>query len=229
MKASCIIDRGIRRGVKKEVCEDHAFYTVNDTKNPTVFAACVCDGVGSLPGSDMAAKFVCGRLKEEVELGSLRTFDKLPSEDQLALLEEIFEKIKHDKWWEDASQPLATTTVLLLMTKENFHIVNIGDSRCYKLKGETFTQVTADQENELGQVISVMGTSGFPMDVDIYDGKLTDIDGFLLCSDGMFKKEDLSKVIPGESPQTNLKYLVKKARNAGEKDDISAIFVSISD
>jgi serine/threonine protein phosphatase PrpC len=154
------------------------------------------------------------------------------------------------------SQPqysgMGTTLVVALFFDNRLCVSHVGDSRLYRMRGDSFEQITRDHSLLQEQIDSGMITKeaaklsqnknlvtralGIDAEVDtevhVYDTKLGDL--YLLCSDGlsdMVEDEDIQLTLA--SLQANLQLaadqLVQQANDNGGRDNISVILVKIKD
>jgi protein phosphatase len=142
---------------------------------------------------------------------------------------------------------MGATVVLCLLVEKRAYIANLGDSRLYRLRKNSFTQISHDQSvvNELiesgqldpnevneheanGEITQYMG-----MDEDVHpyirSFQLRLGDRLLLCSDGLtdMLSDKTIKTILSEiqSPQQAVRRLVDRANEAGGHDNITAILI----
>ncbi|MEO7726075.1 MAG: Stp1/IreP family PP2C-type Ser/Thr phosphatase [Burkholderiales bacterium] len=154
------------------------------------------------------------------------------------------------------SQPqysgMGTTLVVALFFDNRMTVGHIGDSRLYRLRKESFDQVTRDHSLLQEQIDSGMITKeqarysqnknlvtravGIDPEVETeihtYNVEVGDI--YLLCSDGlsdMVQDEDIHSTV--STLQANLplaaKQLVQLANDSGGRDNISVILVRVMD
>ena len=236
MKIKSIMDVGFTyKGntlSKKDVSDDNFFFAFDNKTSPSIFLAVVCDGVGSLKGSNAASEFVTDKIKEFVES---KNFKNLSYTDLLRSVENLVLEIHESSFWEN-NMPIATTMTLLVLTKDRYITLNIGDSRCYLvLKDEKnrakLLKITEDDvDKDSGKVTQCIGNKvKKEIDVNIRDGKLPDKFRFLVTSDGLYKKigenEILINVLDENDINKSLENLVKIARRRKEMDDITFIYI----
>jgi protein phosphatase len=154
------------------------------------------------------------------------------------------------------SQPqyagMGTTLVVALFFDNRVCVAHVGDSRMYRLRGQTLEQITRDhsllQEQIDSGMISreaaklsqnknlVTRALGIDAEVDtevhVHDTRPGDV--YLLCSDGlsdMVEDEDMQMTLT--SLQANLQLaaeqLVQQANDNGGRDNISVILVRVRD
>jgi protein phosphatase len=142
----------------------------------------------------------------------------------------------------DQYNGMGTTVVCAYFSQNNqrVYIAHVGDSRCYRLRGGKFVQLTTD--HTLGAAgIKGVSASVLSRAVGIEENVEVDVtmesplpgDIYLLCSDG------LSRMVQNEEIQATLqsaptleeatKILVDKANQGGGRDNITTILVRVDD
>lgn len=145
---------------------------------------------------------------------------------------------------------MGTTLVAMLIDNGEAYVANAGDSRCYIIRNEIISQITIDnsyvqyllqkgaitveeaqrhpQRNLITKAIGMLDD----VDVDIDCVKLYPRDILLLCTDGlttMLSDEDILHIIlkKNGNMQSIAEDLVKKAKENGGTDNITAILVEV--
>ena len=203
------------------------------------FAVVVADGMGGHSGGEIASEYVAQFFGDFVS--------ELP-EDLSA--EEITEKIK--EWTQIAHRNLllqgaqnpeydgmGTTFCGMLFYGKHVLAINIGDSRLYRFRNDILRQISTDHSMRQltgdytlpsNQIFNSLG-AGDSVFVDVKDltGLLFDDDVFLICSDGlsdMITDNDIEQILLQEPAADKL---VESAKNAGGKDNISVILLTIKE
>jgi len=146
---------------------------------------------------------------------------------------------------------MGTTLVGLLVEERRVWVLNVGDSRCYRLRNRSLQQITLDhslveeqvrlgrmtrieaQRSPLRNVITrALGTQ-FRVTPDIFELAAEPGDLFLLCSDGLTRELDdptIESILENDQPLEPLCVtLVEAAKKAGGHDNITCILVRASD
>ena len=144
------------------------------------------------------------------------------------------------------SMGMGTTIVMSLITNDYLLFGNIGDSSGYVLKNNHLHKITVDhtlvnllvKSGELTEeearehprrnvLMRALGTN-MSVEMDIFDVE-TDVDGVLLCSDGltnMLKDDQIIKILIEDIPVENkVKKLIVKCNNRGGTDNISIAYL----
>lgn len=202
----------------------------------------VADGMGGhLCGevaSSLAIDYLSERFKKASSVGN--------KEDAINWLKEIVGEINIliFKYTDEhpESKGMGTTLVLAILTKDFLLYGNIGDSSGFAIKQGIMHKITTDhtlvnllvksgelteeeakvhpQKNVLMKALgSVAGT-----EIDIFDVE-SDVDGILLCSDGLTNMLEIDKIqeVLNEklSLENKLQKLIYKSNNRGGNDNIS--------
>jgi serine/threonine protein phosphatase PrpC len=144
---------------------------------------------------------------------------------------------------------MGTTCTALALFRGRAFIAHVGDSRAYMVRGGRITQITHDHS-----IVGEMVRSGILSDEDARNhpkrnvitkslGAQDDIaadmpaaldvapgDTFLLCSDGLttyLSDADIGDVVSGSSPAEACKKLVKMANEAGGRDNVTVLIVTV--
>jgi protein phosphatase len=122
--------------------------------------------------------------------------------------------------------------------KKRLYIGHVGDSRCYRLRGGVFAQMTADhtmadlgvkgpQSAHLSRAVGVWPT--VPIDVVMAVPAADDI--YLLCSDGLTKmlpNDAIADVLRAEDDlKLAVEQLITEANARGGKDNVSVVLVRV--
>lgn len=145
---------------------------------------------------------------------------------------------------------MATTLVIAWFFDNRMIVGHLGDSRLYRLRGESFEQLTRDHSLLQEQLDSGMITIaaarrsnnrnlvtrglgvGPEVDTEIHDHDIDAGDIVLLCSDGLNNMVDDAKIsfvlqTLGDDLVLAAEHLVQLANDNGGRDNISVILVKI--
>lgn len=202
-------------------------------------AFAVADGMGGYAGGEIASEIALRALDEYIrtmpggldEAGLILSLKNWAKQTNRLLLATA------------AANPrlaeMGTTLVALVCYEGKMATVNIGDSRLYRYRHGVLKQLTTDHsERELKNdpeipshlIYNFLGNDGpFFADVTFRDGQVFAGDVFLLCSDGlsdMLTEETISTILEKETLPAE--QLVKEAKEAGGKDNITIIMLHIT-
>ena len=223
--------------------EDNVIIEVN--KSNEVLLA-VADGMGGHRGGEIASSIAISNISKE-----FKKLDKLGSKEDAILWiknsvsEANVEIYKYTEEHPD-SKGMGTTIVLSVLTKDYLLFGNIGDSSGYVYKNKSIHKITNDhtlvnllvksgeiteeeakdhpRKNVLMKALGATTT----VEMDIFDVE-TDVDGILLCSDGltnMLDDDQISKVLNEDTTiKEKISKLIIKSNNRGGTDNISVAFL----
>lgn len=191
----------------------------------------VCDGMGGGDKGEEASFTVAEALAEAARQDRLHSIRQLN-----ALMQRTSDAIyrKHDT--------LSGSTVALLILAEGRAIVmNVGDSRVYRLRSGKLEQVSCDhvgyQAHSITQYLGMPDDESLTPSYHIDDmrqwtsGGDEDAAVFLLCSDGltdMVADEDICAVLTAEKrPRFAAEKLVDMALRHGGRDNVTAMVVRV--
>ena len=210
----------------------------------------VCDGMGGAKSGNIASTLAMDVFVEEVR----RTWT--PSMPQYTLEQMLRGAVKLANFtvFDQAQQfeefdGMGTTLVAALIHGRRVTVVNVGDSRAYKVDGDGIRQITHDHSlvqmmvdrGELSPEIArtypgknfitrAIGTEAI-VDCDLFHHTMERGDCLLLCSDGltnmMDDQEILFEVVHGFNKQYCCQRLLEIAKNRGAPDNVTSILVQI--
>lgn len=216
----------IRDGeTKGEIC-------LSDENPLAAFA--VADGMGGYEGGEVASEIVCRSFSSFIKKG-------LPEQDS--------ETIKSIKQWAVETNRLVletgklrpelnemgTTFTGIIIDKTSLWVINIGDSRCYRVRNGILKQISIDhsERERTGNpdvpgnlIYNFLGNypESFFSDISIYEPMAGD--SYLLCSDGLSDLVNDEKIEerffePGK--------LIELAKDSGGRDNITLITIQIDE
>lgn len=206
----------------------------------------VCDGMGGAAAGEIASTIAV----DEV----LRLLTQREPENEIPLAEAAQSAIcaANDAIFTRAQRNhrlsgMGTTLVVLVAHEQHVWVLNIGDSRCYRLRQGHLQQLTQDHslveeqvrlgrmttrealQSPLKNVITrALGTQS-QVTPDVFEFEAEPGDLFLLCSDGLTRElsdpmiEDL--LMRELSLETLSTQLVEAAKKAGGHDNITCLLV----
>jgi len=224
------------RGTIREENEDRYGNVSN-----TVFV--VADGMGGHEGGALAAETVI----EAVRGVPTMMFDLGP--DQFALT--VNEAVRAAKAHAGTGRSGSTMTALGVRAGRAT-VVNVGDSRAYRLRGTRLEQLTRDhtlqnladdlatahddQTLELPEgeppnaLTSFVGIDPSNLSVESFSVGLEQGDRFLLCTDGVHQqvdKKQIQSTLVGRDCASAVAELLAKAASAGGRDNATAMVIDV--
>jgi protein phosphatase len=232
--AAAVTDRGRKRPSN----EDAFGYSVEDG----VYV--VCDGMGGAAAGEIASSIA---VDEVLRLLIARDREAgLPAVAEEAICAAntaIFSRAQSNH----RLSGMGTTLVALVVEEARVWVLNVGDSRCYRLRKGRLEQLTLDhslveEQVRIGRmsraealrspmrnmITRALGTQ-VRVTPDCFQFEAEPGDVFLLCSDGLTRELSDSQVqsnIAGDLPLADrCTRLVEAAKKAGGHDNITAILV----
>lgn len=211
------------------VRDDYVADTV-DADAPVGFA--VADGMGGYEGGEIASEIVCR---------SFASFIKsLPNEDENSVINRIKEWAKeaNNLVYESAAlrpelSEMGTTFVALIWVAKRFYMLNVGDSRCYRVRSGILKQLSTDhsERKRTGNpdipsnlIYNFMGLTSRDFFSDVTELTPLKDDIYVLCSDGLSDLVDDDSI---ESNTDNIDKLVSLVKENGGKDNITLVKIEI--
>lgn len=241
-------------GIRKKTNQDSLLAEQALVDGKQIVLAVVCDGMGGLEKGELASAEV------------VRAFSKWFKEEFPILLKENGLELQIHKSWkrllQDVHQKiynygrrnglqLGTTVTAMLLMREDYYIVHVGDSRAYEITNQVM-QLTKDQtlvaqEVERGNLtleqakvdrrrsvlLQCIGASDIVEPV-YYKGKVQPDAVYLLCSDGFRHELSDFEIMQAFSPEVlideavmekNEILITETVKSRGERDNISVILV----
>lgn len=213
--------------------EDSLILQQVETYVGTVTLAAVCDGIGGLQEGETASGYVAETLivwfyKELIPMVQKHKKGKKLYKSTVKMLYEADEKLK--EYGRKKKLRLGTTMTLLLFVGRHFYLLHVGDSRAYKGK-RRLRQLT--REDGDGRILYRCIGAGKWDKPQWKHGKIWGKTGFLLCTDGFYKKlskEELEMIASPfceeeERVRKRLKEAGKSIKYRGMEDNASAIVI----
>lgn len=205
----------------------------------------VADGMGGYAGGEVAA----GMAVEVIEQAfRTKTFDgpthgEWPNQgDELAKAFHMAHRAVHARALnEPRLGGMGTTVVAARFARHRraAFIAHVGDSRCYRIRGQQITQLTRD--HTLAVLLGVEGRAGHKLTqaigvsdqiaVDLFVDEPEPRDLYLICSDGLTRMVDDSTILrfalESGDPDWTATRLVEEANARGGKDNVTVIVIRV--
>jgi protein phosphatase len=238
--AAAVSDRGRKRPSNEDsfgFSVEHGVYVV-------------CDGMGGAAAGEIASSLavdeVLRRLSDRTQT---ETMPDVAEQALAAANEVIFSRSERN----NKLSGMGTTLVGLVVEERRVWVLNIGDSRCYRLRKSRLEQVTLDhslveEQVRLGRmthsealrsplrnvITRALGTQN-QVTPDIFELEAEAGDLFMLSSDGLTRELSDQEIelmlgadVSGESSLSELcGRLVEAAKKAGGHDNITCLLVRV--
>lgn len=229
IKTGCVSDVGAYRPVNQD-----AVFCRYLQKNGEIFALCaVCDGVGGLENGEVASGFLVDRMGKWFQ--EILSWIDISAVNPGILCSHLKDAV--EEWNEELIElqrnrniRTGTTMSLLMIIRQAYYIIHVGDSRIYRYR-EKAEQLTTDacvtriEQGRTKNYLSNFMGKGQELWFQLLEGQVLEGDLFLLCSDGFYHclmEEDFPEI-----DKVHGKEMVKKLIRRGERDNISAVFLKI--
>ena len=228
---------------------------------PEIGLFVLADGMGGYNAgevaSGMATSLIADGLQEEWKPAEVQ---RMSREEAKALSEKLIReqigRANNAIFTTSQNNPecagMGTTLVVCLFYDNFLTVAHIGDSRLYRLRGETMEQVTRDhsllqeqldsglitpEEAKLSQnknlVTRALGIDP-TVDAEIHVYETQPDDSYVLCSDGlsdMVEDEEirLTLITLKQNPNLTVQQLIQAANDNGGRDNISAMLIRVAE
>lgn len=205
----------------------------------------VCDGMGGHSAGQIASELALKTFLKayyDLEMPDVDTALYTAVQAANALVREVAQTIP-------GRHGMGTTLTAAVLLEDETHIVHVGDSRCYLVRGDTIQQITDDHSYVMEQVrqglMSLQEAQYSPyrnvitrsigmeqVEPDIYRLALEADDRLVLCTDGLtthIADEQIAEVVCEHSPSVAAQRLVEMALEEGGSDNVTVIVVHILD
>ena len=210
----------------------------------------VADGMGGHAGGEVASKIAIRTLQSLMPMLTDSTIDSDSIEDLLLnSLYTIDSEIGNYAREAVEFRGMGTTLTALLAHNNSIALLHIGDSRCYRLRGNIFEQLSNDhtviqellsqgaitetealdhpQRSVLTQAL--MGDENIVPLLQIYDAK--EGDRYLLCSDGLsgvLTEREIKTFLKKNDKDVAVKALIDATYVQGAPDNITVLIADVT-
>ena len=230
-------------GLARENNEDAVAYDVETQ------LCILADGMGGYNAGEIASSMAVAFIKSEMSRWLVQAGKNANSKEVRRAMEICVANANHSIFNAANSNPqytgMGTTLVMAAFQDDRIMVGHIGDSRCYRLRGEQFQQITKDhsllqEQMDAGLltpeqaltsanknlVTRALGVEDTVM-LEVNEYKVEAGDIYLLCSDGlsdMVRDEPISRIMMAESELPDkARQLIAAANEAGGRDNISVM------
>jgi serine/threonine protein phosphatase PrpC len=209
----------------------------------------VADGMGGHAGGEVASQIAIKTLSSLIPVLTAADIDTDSTEDLLLnSLHTIDGEISRVSRDEIELRGMGTTLTALLIRDGRAALLHVGDSRCYRLRGNTFEQLTHDhtvlqelldsgtismaeaqdhpQRSMLTQVL--MGEGSIAPVLMVYE--VNSKDRFLLCSDGLssvLTEKEIKSLLKKSDRDEAVKALVEATYVNGAPDNVTVVVADV--
>lgn len=214
--------------------EDSLVLLEAKTRRGTVLAAAVCDGIGGLSEGETASGYMAEMTavwfhKELLPMAQAHKSHKCMYRSAVRLLYETDENLK--EYGRKKKIRLGTTVTLLFIVHDRFYLMHVGDCRAYRVR-KKMVLLTKD-EGKGRHLFRCIGMGTWETPRWKY-GKIRKNTGFLLCSDGFYRKLKEEELAVCAERCTEERILFKRLTEAGKRigernmtDNASAVSIIV--
>ncbi len=245
-------------GIRKSTNQDSLTLKIADTNNGQILLSVICDGMGGLSKGELASAVVVRAFSKwfEKRLPELikqhkSISDELVKSEWLSIVNNQNEKLR--QYGIDHGVRLGTTITALMAWDNHYIVMNIGDTRAYKIT-DSLMQITNDQtfvarEVAMGRMtpeealvspqrnilLQCIGVTASVVP-DFFTGEFESETSFMVCSDGfrhlVTPQEILNEFRPrsvgdGLDMKRRIRNLIELNKIRMEADNITALLVKV--
>jgi len=215
----------------------------------------LADGMGGYNAGEVASGMATAFIKSEMSRWLEEVGPTASAREVRRALEICVGNANRSIYYAANSNPqyagMGTTLVVGVFQEDRLILGHIGDSRCYRLRGQELTQITKDhsllqEQLDAGLITPEQAATSMNknlvtralgveeavvLETNEYSTEFGDI--YLMCSDGlsdMITDEDIAVIMRGEAElEAKAKALVDAANASGGRDNISVLLAQAKD
>ncbi len=224
-------------GSTREVNQDAILFRSSEKRGCFFVVLAVCDGIGGLEKGEVASNLVVQKINEWYDgIMQWMSIEDVIPEILNAHLKDAAEIWNAEicEYQERNCVSTGTTLSLLMIIRDRFFIIQVGDSRVYRYSGKDLEQLTIDAsvlkikngkmklylDNFMGKNRELWFTAA--------EGIVEEGDLFLVCSDGLYhhlRVADIQGIYKemrdAKKINTVCRRLIDRMMERGERDNIS--------
>lgn len=228
-------------GKCREINQDYIFVSEKPVGNlPNLFL--VADGMGGHKAGDLASEYTVAKVQEAVS-GSMQT---IPYQILKGAFQYANQRLLEKAGESENYTGMGTTLVAATVKGEEVYIVNVGDSRLYKI-GDRIEQITEDHSlveemvrmGEISReqarnhpdkniITKAIGVSD-NVEPDYFDTELRKGECLLMCSDGlsnMVPDQQIKEIVDMRTDlESCARELIRAANHNGGRDNIAVVLI----
>lgn len=223
---------------RKEINQD--FYGVYIPKEPILtakgVATALADGISSSDVSQIASEAaVVGFLEDYFSTSETWSVKKSAECVLMATNSWLYSQTQQSQHRYDKNKGYVCTLSALVIKSTTAHIVHVGDSRVYRLRGDEFLQLTEDHRHWISSDKSYLSRAlgvqqQLEIDYQALPVKLGDV--FFLTTDGVYEfvsDDFIAKTITAQEPDAAAKTIVDAAFKQGSDDNLTVQIIRIDE
>ena len=209
----------------------------------------VADGMGGHAAGEVASKIAITTLAEISTIFTNPAIDAESADDiYLNSFHEIDAALKDAVGENPQLAGMGTTLTSLFLRNGSVALLHIGDSRAYRLRGNSLEQLSVDhtviqellnqgaiseadiathpQRSVLTQVL--MGEGGLELPLPVFEGKVKD--RYIVCSDGLssvLSEKEIKSLVKGKDRDEAVNALIEATYINGAPDNVTVVIADI--
>ena len=228
-------------GKCREINQDYIYVSEEPVGNlPNLFL--VADGMGGHKAGDLASEYTVAKVEEAVS----KSMQTNPYQILKGAFQYANQKLLEKAGESDSYTGMGTTLVAATVKNDAVYVVNVGDSRLYKI-GDKIEQITEDHSlveemvrmGEISKeqarnhpdkniITKAMGVSD-TVEPDYFDTDLQKGECLLMCSDGltnMVSDRQIKEIVELRTDlESCAKELIRAANQNGGRDNIAVVLI----
>ena len=228
-------------GKCREINQDYISVSEEPIGNlPNLFL--VADGMGGHKAGDLASEYTVAKVQEAVS----KSMQTIPYQLLKGAFQYANQKLLEKAGESDSYTGMGTTLVAATVKNDAVYVVNVGDSRLYKI-GDKIEQITEDHSlveemvrmGEISKeqarnhpdkniITKAMGVSD-TVEPDYFDTDLQKGECLLMCSDGltnMVSDRQIKEIVELRTDlESCAKELIRAANQNGGRDNIAVVLI----
>lgn len=228
-------------GKCREINQDYIFVSEEPIGNlPNLFL--VADGMGGHKAGDLASEYTVAKVQEAVS----KSMQTIPYQILKGAFQYANQKLLEKAGESDSYTGMGTTLVAATVKNDAVYVVNVGDSRLYKI-GDKIEQITEDHSlveemvrmGEISKeqarnhpdkniITKAMGVSD-TVEPDYFDTDFQKGECLLMCSDGltnMVSDRQIKEIVELRTDlESCAKELIRAANQNGGRDNIAVVLI----
>ena len=245
LRISCISDVGRVRDNNEDMASvgmylirDNSLNIDKEVSDNETFSLLVSDGMGGHENGEYASQFTLETLRAYLLDKSLEHHN--PFFDLKRKIEDISAGLNLKASEQHQGKAMGCTLTGIVWMRGKALLVNVGDSRTYRLRDGMLRQLTSDQTlHERDMVPLPAGKAlynciGAGCDTEAYiqdiSDRLMESDRILVCSDGlsdMMDDDEIERLLAEGSPEESCTSLIDAAKRNGGVDNVTAIVADV--
>lgn len=243
-------------GIRKNVNQDAILIKTAKSPYGRIGLFVICDGMGGLSlGEEASSKTIMDIKKWFDEKLPQINLDKVDDEDIYNEIYNLVSCINKEilDFGKIQGKTLGTTLTFFLVVNDKYYIIQVGDSRAYKInnksiqltKDQTFVQREVDRGNLTKEeaenhprrnvLLQCIGARD-QVEPVMVTGNVQNEEVYLICSDGFYKKLKEDEIREAFNPlklnskeeiTNKAKEIIERVKGRNEKDNISAIIFKV--